>query len=194
MLNKASNKIAEILIKQRIVDKDDIEIYQFGIYQAISFFVNILSTIVILAVYDMFFEGLLFCLFYFLLRCYGGGYHAKSPVYCYILSVLLIIVEMNLINYFKQNIFVNFLIIPSCLIVWFLSPIETDNKKLDNLERKVYQGRTRVILLVSILSAILLYVLNMSIVSLFMAIITEAFMQILGIMDNKLREKTYETV
>ena len=194
MLNKASNKIAEILIKQKIVDKDDVEIYQFGIYQAISFFVNILSTIVILAVYDMFFEGLLFCLFYFLLRCYGGGYHAKSPVYCYILSVLLIIVEMNLINYFKQNIFVNFLIIPSCLIVWILSPIETDNKKLDNLERKVYQGRTRVILLVSILSAILLYVLNMSIVSLFMAIITEAFMQILGIMDNKLREKTYETV
>lgn len=194
MLNKVSNKIAEILIKQKIVDKDDIEIYQFGIYQAISFFVNILSTIAILAVYDMFFEGLLFCLFYFLLRCYGGGYHAKSPVYCYILSVLLIIVEMNLINYFNQNTFVNFLIIPSCLIVWILSPIETDNKKLDNLERKVYQGRTRVILLVSILSVILLYVLNISIVSLFMAIITEAFMQILGIMDNKLREKIYETV
>ena len=90
--------------------------------------------------------------------------------------------------------FINILIIPSYLIVWILSPIETDNKKLDNLERKVYQGRTRVILLVSILSAIMLYVLNMSIVSLFMAIITEAFMQMLGIMDNKLREKTYETV
>lgn len=194
MLNKVSNKIAEILIKQKIIDKDDIEIYQFGVYQAISFFVNILSTVVILAIYDMFFEGLLFCLFYFLLRCYGGGYHTKSPVYCYVLSVLLIIVEMNLINYFQQNTFINILIIPSYLIVWILSPIETDNKKLDNLERKVYQGRTRVILLVSILSAIMLYVLNMSTVSLFMAIITEAFMQMLGIMDNKLREKTYETV
>ena len=91
MLSKVCNKIVNLLIENHIIQKDDREIYYFGLYQMISFIFNTITTLVIVSFFNMYIEGLLFCVFYYLLRCYGGGYHSKSVIVCYILSILLII-------------------------------------------------------------------------------------------------------
>ena len=90
MLSKVCNKIVNLLIENHIIQKDDREIYYFGLYQMISFIFNTITTLVIVSFFNMYIEGLLFCVFYYLLRCYGGGYHSKSVIVCYILSILLI--------------------------------------------------------------------------------------------------------
>ena len=109
MLSKVCNKIVNLLIENHIIQKDDREIYYFGLYQMISFIFNTITTLVIVSFFNMYIEGLLFCVFYYLLRCYGGGYHSKSVIVCYILSILLIIAVLCItINKAKYAVFIYF--------------------------------------------------------------------------------------
>lgn len=190
MLSKLSKQIADLLKNNGIVNEEDIEIYQFGIYQSISFLINILTTAVILTIFDMYIGGLLFCLFYFLLRCYGGGYHAKSVLNCYILSALLIVIEMVLIRIIKGSVLIYIPFIISFMFVWKASPIDTYTKKLDRLEKKVYQGKTRNLLILSMITVFAFHILDFgSAVSVCMAVITEGIMQFIGSIDNKVKNE-----
>ena len=47
MLSKVCNKIVNLLIQNHIIQKDDREIYYFGLYQMISFIFNTITTLVI---------------------------------------------------------------------------------------------------------------------------------------------------
>ena len=184
MLSKVCNKIVNLLIQNHIIQKDDREIYYFGLYQMISFIFNTITTLVIVSFFNMYIEGLLFCVFYYLLRCYGGGYHSKSVIVCYILSILLIIAVLCITIKIKL----------SMLFVFFVSPVETSTKKLDEKEKNVYQGKTKVILIVGIIVIVLMLIKGFyqGVISMSLSIIIEAFMQVIGLIDNKCRKQQFK--
>ena len=135
MLSKVCNKIVNLLIQNHIIQKDDREIYYFGLYQMISFIFNTITTLVIVSFFNMYIEGLLFCVFYYLLRCYGGGYHSKSVIVCYILSILLIIAVLCITIKIKLSMLFLSIFVASFIFVFFVSPVETSTKKLDEKEK-----------------------------------------------------------
>ena len=177
----------DLLKKNNIINKEDEEIYYFGIYQTIVFIINSITSLILLLAFDMVIEGLIFCIFYYILRCYGGGYHSKSILCCYVLSAFLIVMVINIISYIKMNSFIILLGILSFILVFIMSPVETQTKKLDFIEKKVYGKKARGILILALLVIIILQLINyeQGIISIILSFIIESIMQICGTIDNK---------
>lgn len=183
------NKIVDLLISNHIISKDDQEIYVFGLYQTFSFVINIMTSLFIFAVFQMYIEGLLFCFFYYLLRCYGGGYHSQSVVVCYILSTFLIVGVLYTVTLIKNNMVFIFIGILCFIIVFIISPVDTRNKRLDLKEKSVYQGKTRMILILGALVIGCMYFIDFKegVICIGLSFIVEAIMQLIGLIDNQCR-------
>ena len=71
--------------------------------------------------------------------------------------------------------------VASFIFVFFVSPVETSTKKLDEKEKNVYQGKTKVILIVGIIVIVLMLIKGFyqGVISMSLSIIIEAFMQVI---------------
>ena len=80
---------------------------------------------------------------YIPLRSFAGGYHAKTPLRCYIFSVIMLIIVSIGIKYLFMTGWVYYVALAAAaLVVLLLSPVEDRNKPLDETEHKVYKRRT----------------------------------------------------
>lgn len=176
----------DLLKKNNILNKEDEEIYYFGIYQTIVFIINSLTSLIIFLAFNKIIEGLTFSILYYLLRCYGGGYHSKSILCCYVLSSFLIVMVLNIILYIKINSFIILLGILSFILVFLISPVETQTKKLDSIEKKVYRKKVRGILILALFIIIILQLIDYEkgIICIILSLIIESIMQIFGTIDN----------
>lgn len=143
-----SQKFADYLEKQSIIKNDEKNIYSYGISQTAFILLNLFITCLIAFLLDKKVELLIFILEFATLRSFSGGYHSKNPAICtFISSIVQIIAVCSLdVIYLNKGILIAFTIIISLLIA-FISPIEANNKPLDDLEKKVYKHRTIVILI-----------------------------------------------
>ena len=80
----------ERLIRNGIIKESERELYYFGVNGLCLFLVNIATSVIIGILFGMLWQSLLFSAAYIPLRSYAGGYHAKTPGMCYILSTILI--------------------------------------------------------------------------------------------------------
>lgn len=148
-MGKGIEILLEESIKNKIIKKEDQELYRFGVRQLISFFINIISTVLIsMALHVEKEEAITFFLSYHLLRSYAGGVHAKTEIRCYIYSVILIIGAL----FFIKNIDVPIgtviaVMIVSSVFILILSPVDTENKRLDNVEIRYFKRATCMLIL-----------------------------------------------
>lgn len=191
VLNRISERITNELIKNQIIDECDLEIYSFGIYQGIGFIFNILTTILIFSLFDMLIQGLIFSIFYFLLRSYAGGFHSESTLSCYILSAFLIILSSMIMKTFVLDISSWLLFLIFWLFIFAYAPVDTKTKRLDKVERKVYQIKTRCILIIVISLIGIFYICSFhkGILALVMSVYLEGIMLIFGEAKNHLTDE-----
>ncbi|MDE5758537.1 MAG: accessory gene regulator B family protein, partial [Allobaculum sp.] len=91
------------------------------------------------------------------LRSFAGGIHAKTAKRCYAYSCIMIIVVLLVIKFFPFGIIVcSCLSLISGVIIFLLSPVEAENKKLDALEKSIYKKRARIILLIEMIVQVLI--------------------------------------
>lgn len=152
MFYQASERIAKKLVQNNTILSENKPVYQYGIQQGFTIGLNLLTTFVIGLVFKMIVESFLFLAVYIPLRSFAGGVHAKTANRCYVYSTIMIIAELLVIKFFPFGIFIG-----SCLnfisgtIIFLLAPVETTNKKLDELEKQVYKKRARIILIVELI-------------------------------------------
>lgn len=143
-----AEKVTELMVQNEIVTGEDREIYVYGLNQGIILLVNILTSLLLGFVFNKSIEVLVFLAAYIPLRSYAGGYHAKTPFRCYLISIsmILAVIFLTSINFWNELIIIAVTLI-SALVIAFLAPVEDVNKTLDETERKVYKKRTREILI-----------------------------------------------
>lgn len=147
MFTKASNKIAEKLIFMQIVSNEDKEIYAYGINRVLTIVLNVAATLILGIIYGRVYEAALFFTAFILLRSYSGGYHASTPMKCYVFTVLLITTILSVMKFVSVHKYVCFgLSLLSDIIIILLSPNEAKNKPLDAIERIIYKRKTVIIL------------------------------------------------
>ena len=80
------------------------------------------------------------------------------------------------------------------LLIYLCSPIDTENKRLDDIERKVYGFKTKKILFVLLVLNVCLAILHYSWinVSIITAVLFEGVMLIIGIISNNLNRISKE--
>ena len=191
MFTKLSDKITDILISNNAVKQEDHEIYYYGVQQGITLLLNILTTIVIALVCGELWQCLVFMLSFVLPRRYAGGYHARTPLRCYIYSNALIFAVLLIIKFFTLGIFIcGSLSVISGAIIFFLSPVEAANKPLDEKERTVYRIRARVILVILLVIQVVLSSINCNtaVMCISMALFLLAALMVVGKLDLRMNK------
>lgn len=191
MFSKCSEKIADKLQCNNIIDDERYEICRYGINQLFTTILDFATILFMGFVFNMVLEGIIFTAAYIPIRIYAGGYHAKTTQRCWLFSAIMLLIILCIIKYTPNNpIFFwiyTVLSLISCVIIWTLSPVEDKNKTLDEQENIVYRQRTRRILYAEIILNIILYASHCySIVTVLeMVWFSLSVMLILGIIKNK---------
>lgn len=141
-LERLSCKIGDDLVQSNIVKEEDAEIYIYGINQILVSVLNVSSALIIGLILEAFFEAVVFMAAYIPLRIFAGGYHAKTPLRCYIFSVIMLVIVSLGIKYLPLAEWVYYaILLAAAIVVLVLSPVEDRNKPLDEIEHKVYKRR-----------------------------------------------------
>lgn len=129
------------LIKDLYPD-DDSEVIEYGLYILISKIIFIITIVIIGIIFNELAAILLFTLLYTPLRSFAGGIHAETSFRCYILSLVMLICVILAEKYIYLNsLNIYILLLISTFLIIFLSPVETYNKPLDNIEKMVYRKK-----------------------------------------------------
>lgn len=158
-MERLVDKIIESFIHQGIVASEDKGIYAYGLHQGGFIIINMLTYFLISILFNMLLESLLFFVCYIPLRSYAGGYHAKTQIRCYFLSILMITLVLLAIKTVPWTSYIIIgLTISNGSIVFILAPVEDSNKPLSDSQRKVFRKVARTILLLeSTIVVLLLY-------------------------------------
>ncbi len=149
-------------MRSNVIKEEDAEIYIYGINQIFVSVLNVSSALIIGWVFGAVLEITVFMAAYIPLRTFAGGYHAKTPTRCYILSLIIIIIVLVKIKYFHFFDIIYYIVLTAeVLIILLLSPVEDKNKLLNVTEQKVYKRRVAFITLAELVIILLFKVIGL---------------------------------
>ncbi|NMA79860.1 MAG: accessory gene regulator B family protein [Clostridiales bacterium] len=174
-MDKIVEKIVSIFYRNSIVNDDNIDVVRYGMEIVLLKVLFFLTILLIGVITNNVVNIFVFMLFYKPLRTYAGGYHAKTRIGCYFVSVLMLflfLISVKLISMFDVLINAIYIVaIISGVTIWILAPVETSNKPLDATEKCRYRLISRIILLVEFFVGGLCLILNLHIFSLSIALV-----------------------
>lgn len=188
LLAKLSQKIGDDLVRSSVIEAEDAEIYIYGINQILVSVFNVLSALIIGLILGTFFEVMVFMAAYIPLRIFAGGYHAKTPLRCYIFSVIMLIIVSLGMKYLPLAEWVYYaILLATAIVVLVLSPVEDRNKPLDEIEHKVYKRRAMFIAAAELLVGLAFMLVGLD--NLFVAVVYSfaalSFMLVAGKIKNR---------
>jgi accessory gene regulator B len=187
---KLSHRIGDNLVRSNVVKEEDAEIYIYGINQILVSVLNVSSALIIGWIFGVLLEIAVFMTAYIPLRTFAGGYHAKTPIRCYIFSVILLIIVSSCMKYIFIAEWVYYAILATAaLVVLILAPVEDKNKPLDETEHKVYKRRTMLIAASELAPALLLKLIMFD--ALFIAIIYSFVVLSLMLVAGKMKNRSF---
>ena len=80
---------------------------------------------------------------FMIIRKYSGGYHAGTIYQCLVLSCIVLAISFAIAVSIRFSIGLNVALILSIIIIWMISPIDSDNKRLNAEEKKNMACKTR---------------------------------------------------
>lgn len=138
MISSAANNITNYLICKKVIKDDDREIYQYGFEQVFSSLLNIATMLLLGIILGIIYQSLVLILSFMALRSYSGGYHAKTPLQCYLLTVMSILAALSIMKFITIDRFICLgLLVLSSVVILLLSPIGSKNKPLDEIEKVI---------------------------------------------------------
>lgn len=161
MIKLISSKAASILCKED--DKDTFELYEYAIYIVLSGLFHVLTVLVLGICFNMLIESVMFYGSFISIRKFAGGYHAKTPSRCYLFSVSVSVAVLCLIRavyaFYSLNLIILLLIVElACAIfIFFVSPLESENKPFNEKEEKLYRIVTRYVVAVLFVVSVFLF-------------------------------------
>ncbi len=170
MIKLISSKVARILCEDE-KHTDNYELYEYAIYILLSSAFHIATVIVLGLVFNLLTESLVFYLSFIAIRKFAGGYHAKTPVSCYLFSfasniiILCLVKGLGSIN--TLFIFISIIFELLCVVlILLISPLDTENNPLTEQEKKMYRMLTSIItILIFIISTLFIFIGYRNIVS-----------------------------
>lgn len=163
MLQDISEDITFILLKNKIIDIEDRDIYVYGFQVILSTLIvtgSLLSLGVLLNKIPL---TLGFMVTFISLRTYTGGYHAEKFKSCFTITMTIYLSQLliNIIipDNFKKSIGIICIIIAS-LIIYRLTPVQHKNNPLSLKERNKYRRISRTITFFILISTLLVFYTN----------------------------------
>ena len=155
MITIIATKITNFIQADSNYRNIDRVVYLYGIYQGLVILINMTTIIIIGLVLGAIIYVLTFTVAYTFLRLFAGGYHASTLVRCYLatISMVVLVASLSLNVHLSEWAIAVLLIVVGASII-LLSPVDSANKRLDELEKMVYKRRTTKICLFEVVIAI----------------------------------------
>jgi accessory gene regulator B len=187
MLEKCAEALTDWLIRNNAIKNADRELY---VYAAHSIFLSILPlfmAILLGGAMGKAAQSIFLVLPFMVIRKYSGGYHAKNPRSCLICSWLILFMFIYALSYVNWNFNLLTITIFSTISLWIFSPIDSDNRRLENDEKKRYKSSAVMMTIFWwIVASIFLHLQLYSYAcSLALGITMAAFLQVPCILKNK---------
>lgn len=187
MFARTSEFVTQQLEKENAITAENRELYMYGIQNGLVIALNLLTSLIIGLIFGELIFSLLLLAVYIPVRTYAGGYHASTQIRCYIVSSMIMAAWLSILKWVKiptSCCVIAFLI---CLVICLcLSPVDSENKRFDETEKKVFGKRARVLILICSgiwLSALIADIL-IAVKIITIAICTVSIMLIIGFIDN----------
>ena len=135
---KVSEFIVDILIEGDVINKEEKKLYTYCFETVLFVAINIITTIIIGFFFREVLATILFMVVFISMRVFAGGYHCKTEMGCYFLSMVVHIFIIGTYRFFSFISNVGGLIV--CffnvffIILW--SPVESKNKPLGVIEKR----------------------------------------------------------
>lgn len=189
MVSNFSNFMANKMIARGAINPEDRETYEYGIYILLTTAFHIISVLFIGAVFRMTLESIVFYGSYAILRKFAGGYHAGTPMRCYLLSLIVVAGALFAVGHTGNSYILlisSLLLPPAAGIIFVLSPVEDGNKPLEGSEAKHYKKTATIILTIELLLAVAFLLLGLHRMALVisLSLTTLAIILILGKIKN----------
>lgn len=136
------NGLIEELIKNKIIDKEEQQIYQFGLECIVIKMTNCLALLAITLIMNRLSELIYISLAFVPLRRSAGGYHAKTCQGCFVFSCGALIITFITCSLLNNEIIWFALVLAANIIILLLAPLDNENKKMNMQERKIFRRKT----------------------------------------------------
>lgn len=169
------------------------ELYQYAIYIILSSLLHLVTLVIIGAFLGLVCESILMYFSFAVIRRFAGGFHASTPIRCYVFSVVLIVLflllhKIFLINQsFLQIILLLITEIVCVILIFRFAPLENENNPLTKKEKIKYGliARNNTILLLGS-SILLLIFMRAFFYSVVLGIMMSTFVLLMQIVHDKI--------
>ena len=143
MLSFISNGAASWLVRGGVIDDEEHELYAFAVY-------NLLFTTIPIIVFMLIslFWGCGTCSFILVcsvlaMRRYTGGFHAKKPFVCIVISLSSLTLCTLLVQILNNSVLLTGSLLIASIIIWYFSPIDSVNYRIEDYKKRKYKIRAR---------------------------------------------------
>lgn len=157
MVEKFGAWMAQVLVCNRVIKKQEAGIYEYGVTVLVYTLINLATILLIGIVMGCVWESMCYTVCYIVLRKFVGGYHAQSPISCYIVSTTMFSASCFLLVHSEISIYCLGIIIILALLCGRIIPVETENKALSVKEREMYRIIGTIIFGVEVILCVLAY-------------------------------------
>ena len=139
--------VVNFLVANKVIEKERTAVYLYGLNQLVFLALHLLTYALLAYFFGEMKQLFVFLVLFIPLRIYAGGYHAKTRIQCFVISVTMVLSVLFMFRYAKYDLlFWIVLFLLSYGVVFLLSPRESINKPLCAIEKKVYRRRSLVLL------------------------------------------------
>ena len=161
-MEKIADLLTHFLLKERHSKNLDYDVYKFGVLMALEVGINLIIALFLSALFGMIGYGILFLVFFSLLRAFAGGVHLEKFWKCTTLSSIVLCGTLFVIKYVYISPILLFIF--SVLIgiaIFIVGHVDDRNRKLSWDEYCAFYRKLRYILFFFVLISALSVIMNL---------------------------------
>ncbi len=165
MVENISKSITQYFINNNIIDENQKEACEYSMHTRIMKIIFIITIMCIALIRANVIETIVFLYIALSLRRRTGGYHAKSELICFVLSIIITFVSVEMIAPALNNISIIFkcaIYLFSVLALLIFAPVNHPNLDMSQREIKLHRGKMENQIYILSLIIIILELLKMS--------------------------------
>lgn len=160
MVHKITKAIVLWQIDRGILPSEEYDTYQYAYEIFFWQSVNLLLSLMIAAAFGELAAVTCFLLYFITLRKYAGGYHAKNYISCTMISAAetaLFCIAFSCAGTGSLAVIYEVLDKTAVILIWCLSPIDHENKCLNDNQICLFRRKSRFLLITGVLFELLFF-------------------------------------
>ena len=163
MIAQLSKRLASFFVCRKIIEKEDEEVYEYGLQLLLSTIANGLIALLIAFITGTFLQCILYLTAFVIMRKNAGGYHAQTHFGCCCILAVVISCFIAFLKFAPTDVYIPialFSIAFSVIIVFLLSPLEHKNKPISSEDKIRLKRKSKIYILTISVIIIMLGMVN----------------------------------